>query len=114
MENHELLQEIAKMMAEQSAQLRQEMQEGFATQEARNDEKFAAVLSQVGQVTSEIVQGIGEQLDDFRTEIVREVRTLAENIEGKKIRVLADESKVHGKTLANHEERIVHLERARA
>jgi len=70
------------------------------------DEKFSALTDHV----TDIVHEIGKRMDQQKAEIIQEVRVLAENIEGDKIRILAEESGAHRDTLADHEERIENLE----
>ena len=59
---------------------------------------------------TEVAHAVGEQFAQQKTEIINEVRALAENIEGDKIRALLEESGAHRETLEDHEQRIVSLE----
>ena len=113
MDEQALVKQIAGMFEAQSAQLRTEIQDTLAAQEARMNERFDAMDVKFAQLTdhvSEVVQAVGEQFTRQKAEILNEVRALAENIEGDKIRALSEETGSHKETLANHEERIGNLE----
>ncbi|MCL2810397.1 MAG: hypothetical protein FWD25_00695 [Clostridia bacterium] len=130
MDEHVLLEQIAGLLEAQSTQLRQEMQEGFSAQETRFDaidkrfeavdkrfeavdKRFEAVDKRLDEMTAEIVDVVhmlGKQMEQYKADTIHEMRILAENIEGDKIRILADETSTHKVTLTDHEQRIVHLE----
>ena len=128
MDEQALVKQIAGMFEAQSAQMRVEIQDALSAQEARMNERFDAIderfnavderfnaidveLAQLKNHVSEVVQAVGEQFTQERAEILSEVRTLAENIEGDKIRALSEEAGAHKETLADHEKRIGNLER---
>ena len=130
MDEQVLLEQIARLLEAQSTQLRQEMQEGFSAQETRFDgidkrfeatdkrfeavdKRFEAVDRRLDEMTAEIVDVVhmlGKQIEQSKADVFHEMRILAENIEGDKIRVLADETFTHTGMLADHEKRIVNLE----
>ena len=99
-------------LAAQTAQVAEMMDQKLATQEARMDQKLAATLKEVHSTVSEVVQIIGEQMDQLKTDIIRENRVLAEQIEGRKIESLYEESQSHKAKLDDHENRIIKLEAA--
>lgn len=82
-------------------QLRDEIQKSQAT-----------VIQRVGAIIAEAMARLNEVLLESDQRIITEIRTLAENTEGRKIQMLQEESSAYRVTLINHEERIVTVERA--
>ena len=97
--------------------------------EERMDQKLVAMEERVNQrfveqtelMENSMVQAIESAVaiiqanqekfkEELKEEIVRSSRVLAENIEGRKIQSLAEESQAHKEILDNHEARITELE----
>jgi len=117
MDEQALLSQIGGMLdmhstqiQQEVAQVRQEVDEKFAVQDIRIDEKPAAQNTYMHAIIQEVLQAIGEQFTAFKGGIIREMRVLFGNIEGRGIRVLEEESAVGRATLADHEVRITHQE----
>ena len=109
MDEQVLIKLIAGMLDAQEARIN----EKFGTM----DKRFEAIDKQFDEIKThivDVVQAVGEQMDqlkiDIKADVIQAARVLAENIEGDKLRALAEESGVHRETLADHEERIMSLE----
>ena len=101
MDEQALLSQIGGMLdmhstqiQQEVAQVRQEVDEKFAVQDIRIDEKPAAQNTYMHAIIQEVLQAIGEQFTAFKGGIIREMRVLFGNIEGRGIRVLEEESDV--------------------
>jgi len=107
----EVRQEVADIRQE-VADFRREVDERFAAQDARIDEKLAAQNAHTGAIVQEVLQAIGEQLVESKGDIIQEVGVLFENTEGQRIRLLEEETDAGRDMLADHEVRITDLEEA--
>ena len=108
--------QVTELLSAQTAQVAEMVDKKLAAQEARMDQKFAAQTVQLeDSMAQSIESGVAinkvsqEQLVDM---IVHRVHSLVENVEGRKIESLYDESQAHKATLGDHETRIAELEEA--
>lgn len=110
-----------KRMQERFAAQDEKMNERFAAQDRKMDERFAAQDAKIDAHTVYLMEQMAQTIEsaiavqkrnqaESEERIIRQLRLLAENIEGIKIQALYEESKMQQATLENHETRIDKLE----